>query len=216
LDQQVGELIRAAGASSAFSGYRGFPRQCCLSVNEAVIHGLGNERRLQFGDVVKLDVGVRVGGFVGDVAMTMVCGGSTPQKQRLLDTTAAALWAGIGCVAAGRSVGDLGRAVQAVVEKAGYGVVREFCGHGVGRSVHEEPQIPNYYDEKLGRRRLKAGMVFAIEPMVTAGAPAVEIANDGWTVLTKDRSLSAHFEHTVLVTDGGCEVLTIDGAAPLY
>ncbi|MFM7101300.1 MAG: type I methionyl aminopeptidase, partial [Verrucomicrobiota bacterium] len=206
LDRQVGEIILQEGATSAFLGYRGFPGNCCLSVNEAVIHGIGSERRLQFGDLVKLDIGVRFRGFVGDVAMTVACGGCGPEAQKLMDVTARSLYEGISQARSGRAVNEIGRAVQEVVEQAGFGVVREFCGHGVGRAVHEEPQIPNYVDRQR-HERLRAGMTIAIEPMVTLGSPRVEILRDRWTVVTLDRQLAAHFEHTVLVTDGEPEIL---------
>ena len=215
LDRAVGELIQARGARSAFLGYRGFPGQCCISVNEAVIHGIGDGRRLQFGDIVKLDIGVRHRGFVGDVAMSIPCGGCSPSAQNLLDVTVQALYKGISAVRAGNRTSDIGRAVQQVVEGAGLGVVREFCGHGVGRSVHEEPQVPNYADTR-NAVRLRAGMTIAIEPMVTSGDPRVVVLDDDWTVVTADRQLSAHFEHTVLVTDGEAEILTRDDSGPLY
>lgn len=215
LDRKVGELIRSQGATSAFLGYRGFPANCCLSVNEAVIHGIGNSRRLQFGDLLKLDVGVRVRGYVGDVAMTVAVGGCSPTAQDLMDVTIKSLHAGIRAAKPGNRVSDIGRAVQAVVEAAGYGVVREFCGHGVGRTVHEEPQVPNYVDPH-NRVRLEPGFTIAVEPMVTAGHPAVRLLDDQWTVVTVDRQVSAHFEHTLLITDSGAEILTKDGEAPLY
>jgi len=215
LDARVGQLIASHGAVSAFLGYRGFPAQCCLSVNEAVIHGIGDSRRLQFGDLLKIDVGVRHQGFIGDVAMTLMVGGGTPQFQKLLDTTVQALYEGISAAQAGARVMDIGRAVERCVTGAGYGVVREFCGHGVGRNVHEEPQVPNYVDSKAVSR-LKSGMTIAIEPMVTLGSPAVEILDDGWTVVTRDRRVSAHFEHTVLITDSGPEILTRDEESQLY
>jgi methionyl aminopeptidase len=215
LDVRVGQLIASFGAVSAFLGYRGFPSQCCLSVNEAVIHGIGDSRRLQFGDLLKIDVGVRYQGFIGDVAMTVMVGGGSPQHQKLLDTTVQALYEGISAAQAGSRVMDIGRAVERCVGGSGYGIVREFCGHGVGRSVHEEPQIPNYVDSKAVTR-LKSGMTIAIEPMITLGSPAVEILDDGWTVVTRDRRVSAHFEHTVLITDSGPEILTRDEDSRLY
>ena len=215
LDQQVGEIIRAQGATSAFLGYRGFPANCCLSVNEGVIHGIGDARRLQFGDLLKLDVGVRFRGYVGDVAMTVAVGGCPPAGQNLMDVTIKSLYAGILAAKPGNRVSDIGRAVQAVVESAGFGVVREFCGHGVGRAVHEEPQVPNYVDPQ-NRYRLVPGVTIAIEPMVTAGNPAVRLLDDQWTVVTVDRQVSAHFEHTLVITDAGAEILTKDDEAPLY
>jgi methionyl aminopeptidase len=215
LDVMVGELIRQHSATSAFLGYRGFPANCCLSVNEAVIHGIGNDRRLQFGDLCKLDIGVRYRGFVGDVAMTVAVGGCSAELQKLMDTTVQALYMGVSAARAGKRVSDIGRAVFACVDGAGYGVVREYCGHGVGRSVHEDPQVPNYVDPK-NEARLKPGMTIAIEPMVTLGRPAVEVLKDGWTVVTQDRQVAAHFEHTVLITEDEPEILTKDEEAALY
>jgi len=215
LDQAIGGLIAESGGTSAFLGYRGFPRNACISVNEEVIHGIGGPRRLQFGDLVKLDIGVRYKGFVGDVAMTVACGGCSPAAQKLMDVTIQGLREGLRQVRSGSTTVDVGRAVQSVVEAAGFGVVREFCGHGVGRNVHEEPQVPNYVDLR-GAVKLRAGLTIAIEPMVTLGSPSVKILGDGWTVVTHDRHLSAHFEHTVLVTEDGFEVLTDDGMPSLY
>ena len=215
LDQAIGSLIEQCGGTSAFLGYRGFPANACISVNEEVIHGIGGPRRLQFGDLVKLDIGVRHRGFIGDVAMTVACGGCSPTGQKLMDVTMRALREGLSQIRAGATTLDVGRAVQRAVEGAGFGVVREFCGHGVGRNVHEEPQVPNYVDVR-GSVKLRAGLTIAIEPMVTVGSPSVKILSDGWTVVTHDRQLSAHFEHTVLVTEDGFEVLTDDGMPPLY
>jgi methionyl aminopeptidase len=215
VDRLIGEWIREMGATSAFLGYRGFPGNACISVNEEVIHGIGGSKILRMGDLVKVDVGVRFGGYVGDVAMTIPCGGCSPVRQHLLDVTKEALRAGIAQVRAGATTLDIGRAVQKVVEGAGLGVVREFCGHGVGRSVHEEPQVPNYADQR-GSVRLRPGLTIAIEPMVTEGSGAVKILGDGWTVVTQDGRHAAHFEHTVLVVEGGAEILTDDGLAPLY
>jgi methionyl aminopeptidase len=215
IDRLIGEWTKSLGAKSAFLGYRGFPCHACISVNEEVIHGIGGPRMLRFGDLVKLDVGVRLAGFVGDVAMTVACGGCGPDEQRLLDATSKALREGIRQVRAGASTADIGLAVQTVVEGAGLGVIRDFCGHGVGRSVHEEPQVPNYADASSSVR-LKAGVTIAIEPMVAMGSGSVRVLDDGWTVVTRDKRLAAHFEHTVLVMDGGHEILTDDGLAPLY
>ena len=215
LDRQVGELIREQGATSAFLGYRGFPMQCCLSVNEAVIHGIGDERRLQFGDLLKLDVGVRFKGYVGDLAMTVPVGGCSPRHQDLMDVTIRSLHAGIAAAQPGKRVWEIGRAVEKVVHDGGYGVVREFCGHGVGRVVHEDPQVPNYPD-RGSKAMLVPGMTLAIEPMVTLGNPAVRLLADKWTVVTVDGQVSAHFEHTVAITESGAEILTKDDDAPLY
>ena len=215
LDRSVGSLIEKQGALSAFLGYRNFPSNCCISVNEGVVHGIASERRLQYGDLVKLDVGVRYRGFVGDVAMTVAVGGCSPAAQKLMDVTVDSLYLGIGKARAGNKVSDVSRAIQNHVEANGFSIVREFVGHGVGRSVHEEPQIPNYVDDRYNCR-LIPGLTIAIEPMVNIGSPGVEILRDRWTVVTKDRQLSAHYEHTVLVTDGDPEILTRDEGNPLY
>jgi methionyl aminopeptidase len=176
-------------------------------VNEVVVHGLAGDRRLQFGDLVSLDVGVVHQGFVGDTAKTVATGGCDVQAQRLMDVTERSLYEGIEQAVAGRRVVDISRAVQRYVEGNGYSVVREFVGHGVGRSMHEEPQVPNFVDGKPSPR-LRAGMTLAIEPMVNSGSAAVRMLKDGWTVVTQDGKPSAHFEHTVLVTDGAPEILT--------
>ena len=215
MDRLISEWIQQHGAKSAFKGYRGFPGHACISVNDEVIHGIGGRRVLRLGDLVKLDVGVRFGGYVGDVAMTVACGGCSAEGQRLMEVTRQALRDAIARVSAGATTRDIGRAVQQAIESAGFGIVREFCGHGVGRGVHEEPQVANY-DDPGQSVRLRSGVTIAIEPMVTMGKGAVKILNDGWTVVTQDGSLSAHFEHTVLVKDGGAEILTDDGLPALY
>lgn len=215
LDDIVGQLILQHGGTSAFLGYRGFPANCCISVNEGVVHGIGNQRRLQFGDLVKLDVGVRYNGLIGDVAMSIAVGGCSPLAQKLMDVTVEALHRGISQARSGNRVTDISRAIQKHVEANKFSIVKEFVGHGVGRSVHEEPQIPNYVDPRHNQF-LKPGLTIAIEPMVNAGGAGVEILSDQWTVVTKDRQLSAHFEHTVLITEGDPEILTKDGLTPLY
>lgn len=215
IDDYVGELIKREGAKSAFLGYQNFPRNCCVSVNEEVVHGIGSKRRLQFGDLVKLDVGVSYHGFIGDMAMSIPCGGCSPDIQKLVDVTLQALRDGIVAVRCGNKVSDISRAIQSRVENNDFSIVREFVGHGVGQSVHEYPQIPNFVDSK-SNTRLLSGMTIAIEPMVNAGKPDIEILSDGWTVVTRDRTMSAHFEHTVLVTDTTAEILTIDGEMPLF
>jgi methionyl aminopeptidase len=208
LDTFAEERIRACGARSAFLGYRKFPRHTCLSVNDEVVHGVAGSRRLEFGDIVSVDVGVLYKGFVGDTAATFPVGGCDPAAQRLLDVTQQALQEGIAQARTGHTVADISRAVQTVVEAAGFSVVREFVGHGVGRTVHEEPQVPNFVEDGKRSPRLRAGMTLAIEPMVNAGLRDVRVLNDGWTVVTVDGKLSAHFEHTVLITDGDPEILT--------
>jgi len=208
IDEFAAEVISKRDAKSAFLGYHKYPCHACISVNEEVVHGLAGDRRLDFGDIVSLDVGVRYNGFVGDTAKTVPVGGCGVAAQRLLDVTEKALYEGIAQAVAGNRVVDISRAIQRHVEGQGYSVVREFVGHGVGRSVHEEPQIPNFVEAGKSSPKLKAGMTLAIEPMVNAGRPEVKILKDGWTVVTVDGQLSAHFEHTVLITEGEPEILT--------
>jgi methionyl aminopeptidase len=208
VDQFAAGRIQHHGGRSAFLGYRRYPCHLCISVNEQVVHGLAGERRLEFGDIVSLDVGVVYNGFIGDTARTVAVGGCSLEAQRLLDVTEQALQEGIGAARAGNRVADISRAVQKCVEQNGYSVVREFVGHGVGRSMHEDPQIPNYLEAGRGVEKLKPGMTLAIEPMVNAGGPEVKVLKDGWTVVTEDGQLSAHFEHTVLITTAEPEVLT--------
>jgi methionyl aminopeptidase len=207
VDQFAAERIKSYGARSAFLGYRKYPCHTCLSVNDQVVHGLASDRVLRFGDIVSMDVGVVHNGFIGDTAKTVAVGGCSVLAQKLMDVTEKALYEGIAQAVPGNRVTDISRAVQTYVESNGFSVVREFVGHGVGRSMHEEPQIPNFVDGK-SNQKLRPGMTLAIEPMVNAGLPAVKILNDGWTVVTQDGSLSAHFEHTVLVTEGEPEILT--------
>jgi methionyl aminopeptidase len=207
MDAFAAERIKFYGAKSAFLGYRKYPCQTCISVNEEVVHGLANERELRFGDIVSVDVGVNYKGFIGDNARTVAVGGCGVLAQRLLDVTEQALQLGMAAAIPGNRVTDISRAIQDYVEGNGFSVVREFVGHGVGRTMHEEPQIPNFVDPNMNQK-LKPGMTLAIEPMVNAGAPEVKILKDGWTVVTRDGSISAHFEHTVLVTEGQPEILT--------
>lgn len=207
LDALAADKIKANGGKSAFFGYRGYPCYACISVNDEVVHGLAGSRRIQFGDIVSIDVGVIYDGFIGDNAATVAAGGCTPEAQRLLDTTERALTEGIIQAIVGNRIDDISRAIQCCAERAGFSVVREFVGHGVGRKMHEDPQIPNYVDPRC-RQLLKPGMTLAIEPMINAGKAAVRVLDDGWTAVTRDGSLSAHFEHTVLITKCGPEVLT--------
>ena len=207
MDEFAAERIKFYGAKSAFLGYRKYPCHTCISVNEEVVHGLANDRELRFGDIVSVDVGVNYKGFIGDNARTVAVGGCGVMAQRLLDVTEQSLYLGIKAAVPGNRVSDISRAVQDFVEGNGFSVVREFVGHGVGRSMHEEPQIPNFVDRTMNEK-LRAGMTIAIEPMVNAGAADVKILKDGWTVVTRDGSISAHFEHTVLVTDGEPKILT--------
>jgi methionyl aminopeptidase len=213
IDEYAAARIKAYGARSAFLGYRKFPCHLCISVNEQVVHGVAGPRRLNFGDIVSLDVGVVSRGFIGDLARTVAVGGCSLEAQRLMDATEEALHRGIAQALPGNRVADISRAIQTYVESNGYSVVREFVGHGVGRSMHEEPQVPNYVDAKSSPK-LRPGMTIAIEPMVNAGAPEVVLLKDGWTVVTKDGSLSAHFEHTVLITEAEPEILTCPAKMP--
>jgi len=207
IDNLAAMIIQAHGARSAFLGYRKFPCHTCISVNEEVVHGLAGERQVKFGDIVSLDVGVAYRGFIGDTAKTVAVGGCSVAAQRLMDVTERALYAGIAAARAGNRVTDISRAVQEYVESNHYSVVREFVGHGVGRTMHEEPQVPNFVDRNSSQK-LRPGMTLAIEPMVNAGSSSVKILKDGWTVVTQDGSLSAHFEHTVLITEKEPEILT--------
>lgn len=207
LDEAAGELMWKRGGKSAFLGYRGYKGQICVSVNEEVVHGLPGERRVQYGDIVSLDIGIVLDGFVGDNATTVAVGMIDWKVQQLMDVTERSLAAGIAAARAGNRVGDISHAVQRMVEAAGFNVVREFVGHGVGRALHEDPQVPNFGMPGKGPK-LKPGMTLAIEPMTTMGRPEVEMLRDGWTVVTQDRKPSAHFEHTVAVTEGEPEILT--------
>ena len=208
IDNFAAERIKSYDAKSAFLGYRKYPCHTCLSVNDGVVHGLASDRVLNFGDIVSVDVGVVYKGFIGDTARTVAVGGCSVAAQRLLDVTEQSLYLGIAQARPGNRVLDISIAVQRYVEDNGFSVVREFVGHGVGRTMHEEPQVPNFDEGKKNSPKLKPGMTIAIEPMVNAGRAEVKILKDGWTVLTQDGSLSAHFEHTVLITDGEPEILT--------
>ncbi|MDB6170963.1 MAG: Methionine aminopeptidase [Chthoniobacteraceae bacterium] len=207
VDQAAADYMVEEQCKSAFLGYRGFPGHICISVNEEVVHGIGGSRRVQYGDIVKLDVGVIKDGWVGDTATTVPAGAIDAKLQRLLQVAESSLALAITHAIAGRRLGDLCAAIEDEVVANGYSVVREFVGHGVGRSLHEEPQVPNY-----GRRgsgpKLKAGMTLAIEPMVNLGGSGVRTLSDKWTVVTNDNKPSAHFEHTVLITQGEPEILT--------
>jgi len=213
VDEFAAKRIKQHGAKSAFLGYRNYPCHTCLSVNEEVVHGLASDRELHFSDIVSVDVGVFYKGFVGDTARTVVVGGCGVAAQRLMDVTEHSLYEGIAAAVPGNRVTDISRAIQTYVEANGFSVVREFVGHGVGRSMHEEPQVPNFVDPK-SNQKLRPGMTLAIEPMVNAGRPGVKILKDGWTVVTQDGLLSAHFEHTVLVTEGEPEILTCPETKP--
>jgi methionyl aminopeptidase len=208
LDAIAEGLIVDAGAIPAFKGYHGYPATICASVNDEVIHGIPSGKRvLEAGDVVSIDVGASLGGYYGDSAVTLPVGLVSEEAARLLRVTDESLYKAIDTVKPGGRVSDIGHAVQKHVEAHGFSVVREFVGHGIGQAMHEEPQVPNYGEPGRGPR-LAEGMVLAIEPMVNAGKPAVKVLSDGWTAITRDRSLSAHFEHTVAVTADGPWILT--------
>jgi len=207
LDQLAHDAIVKAGAKPAFLGYRGYPATLCISVNEEIVHGIPGPKKLKDGDIVGLDLGCIVEGFYGDAARTVAVGRASAEAERLMKATRESLFAGIDMCRPGNRIGDIGHAVQTHAESFGYSVVKDFVGHGIGTSLHEEPQVPNY--GPAGRReRLVAGMCLAIEPMVNVGRPEVEMLADGWTAVTRDRSLSAHFEHTVAVTASEPWILT--------
>jgi methionyl aminopeptidase len=209
LDQIAEDFIRShEGATPAFKGLYGFPGSVCISVNHEIVHGIPSKKRtLQEGDIVSLDVGVKYDGFYTDSAETVAVGAISPEDQRLLDVTRDSLAAGIAMAVPGNHIGDIGHAVQSVVERAGFSVVRELVGHGVGHGPHEDPQVPNHGKPKRGTK-LVAGLTIAIEPMVNAGLPGTKTLPDRWTVVTVDGRRSAHFEHTIAVTDDGPRVLT--------
>ncbi len=206
LDRVAEAEIRRQGARPAFIGYRGYPKTLCTSVNDEVVHGIPGKRALKEGDVVGIDCGAVVDGYFGDAARTLAVGRIPAETARLIETTRKALMAGIAAVRPGARVSDIGAAVEAVALVHGYGVVRDFVGHGVGTALHEEPQIPNYGPAGRGSV-LKAGMVLAIEPMFNLGRAEVSVDGDGWTVRTRDRSVSAHFEHTIAIEPDGAVIL---------
>jgi methionyl aminopeptidase len=207
LDAIAEEFIRSRGGEPTFKGYKGYPAATCLSPNAMVVHGIPGRQRLQDGDILSVDVGVTLDGFVADSAWTFPVGTISAEAQRLLDVCKAALEAGIEQARVGSTVGDISRAVQTVTEAAGFSVIRSLVGHGVGRSMHEDPQVPNFVSAHRGPE-LKEGMTLAIEPMITAGGPEVYIHDDDWSISSADGSLAAHFEHTVAVTGQGPRILT--------
>jgi methionyl aminopeptidase len=207
LDAIAEEFIRSRGGEPTFKGYKGYPAATCLSPNTMVVHGIPGRPKLQDGDILSVDVGVTLDGFVADSAWTFPVGTISTDAQRLLDTCRAALEAGIEQARLGNTVGDISQAVQTVTEAAGFSVIRSLVGHGVGRSMHEDPQVPNFVSGHRGPE-LKEGMTLAIEPMITAGGPEVYIHDDDWSISTADGSLAAHFEHTVAVTAEGPRILT--------
>lgn len=207
LDRLAEEMITQAGATPAFKGYRGFPASICTSVNDQVVHGIPSARRLQEGDILSVDIGVIYQGYVGDTAVTVAVGQVSAAAEKLLRVTEEALEKGLAQCRPDAHLGDVSHAVQSWVEQHGLSVVRDYVGHGIGRTMHEDPQVPNFGQAGTGLL-LRPGMVFALEPMVNVGHWEVRTESDGWTVVTADGSLSAHFEHTVAVTDAGPEVLT--------
>jgi methionyl aminopeptidase len=207
LDKFAEDIVEKRGAKPAFKGYRGYPYSLCTSVNEEVVHGMPSARMLNEGDIVGLDFGVYYKGFFGDATISLPVGKITANARRLLEVTEQSLYRGIEQIKDGNRLGDISAAVQQTVEAGGFSVVRDFVGHGIGRSLHEEPQIPNY--GKKGRGvELKNGMIFAIEPMVNEGDYRVRVLSDGWTVVTEDGLLSAHFEHSVAITENGPLILS--------
>jgi len=208
LDQIAEEAILSRGAVPAFKGYRGFPASLCISINEEVVHGIPGQRRLREGDIVSLDVGANLNGYFGDAAITLPVGEVDPMAKRLLEVTEKALYIGIDKAKAGNRLFDISYAIQTWVESNGFSVVRDFVGHGIGKDLHEEPQIPNFGSPHQGPR-LEKGMVLALEPMVNEGTYGVRILSDGWTVVTADGKRSAHFEHSIVITDGGAEILSV-------
>jgi methionyl aminopeptidase len=209
LDAIAYEIITKRGATPSFKGYRGFPASICSSINEEVVHGIPSKKRvLQEGDIIAIDVGATLNGFVGDAAFTVGVGRVSDTAQRLMKATEGALMAGIAQARAGNHLDDISGAVQDYAESRGFSVVREYVGHGVGRAMHEEPQIPNYRQGKRGPQ-LKPGMTLAIEPMINEGVWQTRTLRDKWTVVTQDGKLSAHFEHSIAVTEGEPEILTI-------
>jgi len=210
LDAGVEEIIRSRGATPEFKGYRGFPASICASVNDEVVHGIPGPRELQEGDIIAIDVGARYKGFVGDTARTFPVGKVYAEAARLLAVTSEALEAAIRAARVDGKLSEVARAIQSVAEEHGYSLVRDYAGHGVGREMHEEPQVPNYVDENLLRNDvvLEEGLVIAIEPMLCVGTGKTKVASDRWTVLTADGGLSAHFEHSIAFTRKGVEVLT--------
>ncbi len=212
VDRYAASLMQKHGARSAFLGYKGFPGNICISVNEEVVHGIGGSRRIQYGDLVKVDIGIFKNGWIGDTATTIPVGMIDPSITRLLNATQASLKIGIAQARPGLRVGDISAAIEQFILQNGFSVVREFVGHGVGRKLHEDPQVPNFGKAGAGPK-LKPGMVLAIEPMVNLGEPEVRILSDNWTVVACDGKPSAHFEHTVLITEDEPEILTCLRAA---
>jgi len=207
LEEKAEELTKKRGGTAAFKGYNGYPSSLCVSVNEVIIHGIPDNRVLSEGDIVGIDYGILLDGFYGDAAITVPSGKISKEALKLITITREALYEGIQKATPGRRIGDMSYAIQSYVEKNGFSVIREFTGHGIGKELHEDPSIPNYGTPGTGIV-IEKGMTFALEPMVSSGSYEVEVLSDGWTALTKDRSLAAHFEHSIAVTDKGPEILS--------
>ena len=207
IDKAVEAFIRQQGAVPSFLGYSGYPASACISVNDEVIHGIPGKRVLQEGDIVSIDVGAFIGGFHGDCAATFACGQISEEAQRLIDVTRQSFFEGIKFAKKGYRVSDISAAIQVYVESHGYSIVREYVGHGIGKNLHESPEVPNFGNPGRGVRLLP-GMTLAIEPMVNAGSAAIQLLSDGWTVKTRDGKYAAHYENTILITDGEPEILT--------
>ena len=210
IDKEIERFIHKSNGKAAFKGYRGFPKSCCISIDEEVVHGIPGKRAIEEGQIVSIDIGVEYGGYCADAAKTFSIGRVTEEKAQLIQVTEEALQRGIEQAVEGNRVSNIGRAIQMRAESAGFSVVRELVGHGIGTYLHEDPEIPNFVDERQSvSPRIYSGMVFAIEPMVNFGTYRIQILDDGWTVVTEDRKPSAHFEHTVAVTDNGPVILTL-------
>ena len=209
IDKAVHDFIVSQGAKPSFLHYQGYPASACISVNDQVIHGIPGSRKLRSGDIVSVDVGATYKGFVGDCAGTFPCGECTEEALRLIRVTRESFFEGIRQARPGNRVSDISAAVQACAESAGYSVVRDYVGHGVGAKMHEDPEVPNYVQHGRGSPRLVRGMTIAVEPMVNQGVPEVRVLSDGWTVVTADGKLSAHYENSILITDGEAEILTV-------
>ncbi|MGB9893635.1 MAG: type I methionyl aminopeptidase [Candidatus Saccharicenans sp.] len=214
LDRYAENRARELGAQPAFKGYRGYPASLCVSINEEIVHGIPSDRKLKDGDVVSLDFGVVYQGFYGDAAITIPVGTISETARRLIEVAEQSFYRGLEKLKIGNRLSDVSAAIQTEVEKAGFSVIRAFVGHGIGRSLHEEPQVPNFGLPGHGPR-LKKGLTLAIEPMIAAGHWEIEILEDGWTAVTRDRSLAAHYEHTVALTDDGVEILSLDRESAL-
>lgn len=211
LDRMAEKLIRDAGAVPSFKGYNGFPYSICASVDDQVVHGFANDKKLRKGQLLSIDCGCILDGWQSDSAFSVLVGGGSPEAQKLVDVTEECFWIGANMARNGNRLGDLSHAIQVHAEKHGYGVIRDLCGHGIGTEMHEDPNVPNFGTPGRGVR-LQPGMTIAIEPMISMGTWKVVLEDDDWTVTTRDGSLASHYEHTVLITDGEPEVLSFPGA----